>query len=75
MPVTQSEVFPTAKTNAGGIAALVVLVLVWALKQWAHVDMPPEVAAAITGIVTYVASYLAPPKARDQVVHDWAAEE
>lgn len=64
---TQYSNVPTTKTNAGGIASLIVLVVVWAVKQWGHVDVPAEVGVALTGIIGYAASYFMPPGETDTV--------
>ena len=48
---------PQPKVVAGGIGGSVAIVLVWALGQ-AGVNMPPEVAAAVSAILGFVAAYL-----------------
>ena len=63
----QRSAAPTNKTNAAGIASFVVVIIVWAAKQWGQVDIPAEVAAAATGIIAYLAAYITPPAQRDQI--------
>lgn len=48
------------KVAASLLASWVVLLLVYAVHQWGHVDLPTEVGAALTGIVAFVAGWLAP---------------
>ena len=47
---------PSSKIQAAGAAGAVTIVLVWALAQ-AGVELPPEVASAITTIVATAAGY------------------
>ena len=48
------------KVVAGGVAGAVTVVLVWAVGTFAKVDIPAEVASAITTILSFAASYLFP---------------
>ena len=48
---------PTPKIQAAGAAGAVTTVLVWAVG-YAGVDVPPEVAAAVTTIIATGAGYL-----------------
>jgi len=52
---------PTRKVGTAGVTGALSIVLVWALGRF-HVDMPDEVAAAITLLIMFGASYLTPPK-------------
>jgi len=45
------------KVKAGGIAGAVTVVLAYVAAQFG-VDVPPEVAAALTAILTFLAGYL-----------------
>lgn len=49
---------PQPKVVAGGLAGAVTVLVVWGLKQFAGVDLPADAAAALTVIVSTVASYL-----------------
>jgi hypothetical protein len=48
------------KVTASGLAGAVVVVIVYSLHQWAHVDLPDVVSAALTVIVGFAGGYLAP---------------
>jgi uncharacterized membrane protein YfcA len=48
------------KVAASLLASWVTILIVYALHQWAHVDLPAEVGAAITGVVAFAAGWLAP---------------
>lgn len=48
---------PQPKVAAAGIAGSVSLILVWAAGL-AGLDVPPEVAAAFTAILSFAAGYL-----------------
>lgn len=45
------------KTKAAGVAGAVTLVIVFVLGQLG-VEIPPDVAAAVTVILTFIAAYL-----------------
>lgn len=51
---------PTPKVIAGGIAGSVTAIIVWATRQWGHADIPPEIAVAISTVVSFLASYFMP---------------
>lgn len=48
---------PRPKVVAGGIAGAATIVVVWVLAL-AGVDMPPEVASALTVIFSFAAAYI-----------------
>lgn len=48
---------PQPKVVAGGVAGAAVIVLVWAAGQL-NVELPPEVAAALVSVTSFVASYV-----------------
>ena len=50
----------TNKLWVGGAAGSAVIVINWALKTWAKVEMPTEVAMAVSTIITLVAAHLTP---------------
>ena len=53
---------PTAKVTSSGAAGAFVLIVVWALDDYADVQIPPEVAAALTTLLSFAAGYLTKPK-------------
>ena len=65
MPRMQTNV-PSQKVTVGVLAGSLTTIIIWALKS--VVVIPGEVAAAITTVLTFAASYFFPPAARDQVV-------
>ena len=48
---------PTTKVTAGAIAGALTVILVWAVT-FAGVTVPPAVAAAVTVLLTFAASWL-----------------
>lgn len=54
------------KVAASLLAGYVTVIVVYSLHQWAHVDLPDAVSAAITGLVAFAAGWVAPnaPKAQ-----------
>lgn len=58
---------PEKKVTAAAIAGAVVTIVVWIL-QLSHIDVPPEVAAAATTLLSAVAGYLAPHTHRSDLV-------
>jgi len=46
------------KVTIGIAAGAVVTVLAWILSEAAAIDLPPEVAAAVTTIIVAVAAYV-----------------
>ena len=49
---------PSRKVNAGGITASLAVVIVWAAKEFARVEVPAEIAVAMTGILAYIVQYM-----------------
>ena len=56
-PIAQPSTAPTTKAAAGGAAGALTVLLVWILGLL-HVTVPPEVASAITVIISFNTSYL-----------------
>lgn len=56
-PITQPSMAPTTKVAAGGAAGALTVLLVWILGLL-EVTVPPEVASAITVIISFITSYL-----------------
>lgn len=59
--VTQRNAWPTNKVTAGTLAAAISVLAVWVLGIW--VDVPAEVASALTTVLGFVAAYLVPDRA------------
>lgn len=51
---------PTTKVVAGALAGALSIILTWAVKQYGHIDIPGEVGAAITTVLSAVVSYMVP---------------
>ena len=56
---------PSQKVQAVGLAAAITTIVVWALRQWAQVEMPTEVAMAVQAVIVVLVGYLTPPSQRD----------
>jgi putative flippase GtrA len=67
-PAHSPSAAPVRKVAAGGIAGAITVLLVWIASAAFRINIPPEVASAITVIVAFIVSYLVPPAARDVVV-------
>lgn len=48
------------KVAATLLGTWITVLIVYSLHQWAHVDLPDVVSAAITGLVAFAAGWLAP---------------
>jgi len=48
---------PTTKVGAGALAGAVTAILIWVVGEAASLDVPGAVGAAITTVLTFVASY------------------
>jgi len=51
---------PLDKVTYGALAAATVIILTWALREFAEIDLPAEVQSALTVMIGYVVSYLVP---------------
>jgi len=51
---------PRPKVAAAGIAGAATTILIWILNSLMGVEVPPEVAAAITTILAFLAGYFTP---------------
>jgi hypothetical protein len=56
-PITQPSMAPTTKLAAGGVAGALTVLVVWILGLL-PVPVPPEVASALTVIISFITSYL-----------------
>lgn len=48
------------KVAASLIAGYLTVIIVYSLHQWAGVDLPDTVSAAIVGLITFAAGWVAP---------------
>ena len=67
MAVEQQSLVPTQKLIVSGLAGSIVTVGVWAVKEFASIEIPAEIAAQLAVIVSFIAGYLIPPNNRDQI--------
>ena len=51
---------PNRKIGSAALAGGLSIILVWAVKQWGHVEIPPEVASGLTTVISFVTGYLVP---------------
>ena len=51
---------PLDKVTFGALAAATVIILTWALREFAGIDLPAEVQAALAVIIGCVVSYHVP---------------
>ena len=51
---------PLDKITYGALAAATVVILAWALREFAGIDLPAEVQSALAVIFGYVVSYYIP---------------
>lgn len=51
---------PTRKVGSGLLAGALTSIAVWALDQFAGVQIPAEIAAAITTVLAFAVSWLVP---------------
>ncbi len=66
--------FPVRKVAAGGAAGAITAIIVWILSAAFKINIPPEIASAITVVLSFLAGYLIPPAPGDVVVSPVAAE-
>jgi hypothetical protein len=59
---------PVRKVTAAGAAGAATAIIVWLLSAAFKVNIPPEIASAITVILAVAAGYFIPPGANDVVV-------
>lgn len=51
---------PSNKVFAGALAGALAAIIAWAAKTFGHVDMPPEIAVAVSTVLTFVTQYVVP---------------
>jgi hypothetical protein len=57
---SDGTVLPSNKTIAGAVASALGLIIVWALRTYAHQDIPDAVAGAGVSLLTLLVAYLVP---------------
>ena len=60
MQYTVASAMPIAKISASALGGAVSLLIVWALGQFAGIDVPEEAASAFTLVVMSLIGYLVP---------------
>lgn len=55
-PINQPSMAPTTKVTSGGVSGALTVLVVWILGLL-HVAVPPEVASALTVVISVVTSY------------------
>jgi hypothetical protein len=60
---------PTQKVFAGALAGALTVVIAWALREVWKIDIPGEVASAVTVILTFITSWFTPPSP-DEIVEE-----
>lgn len=58
----QPSLAPTRKVASAGGAGAIVLILVWLLETYAGADIPAEVAAAATTLISLAVAYMVSDK-------------
>jgi hypothetical protein len=61
---------PKRKVTVGAFTGAVIVVLVWALKTFAKIEVTSEVAAALTTVLSFGSSYLTPPDPNETSMTD-----
>jgi hypothetical protein len=67
MASMQSEK-PARKVWVGGLAGATIAIVVGLVRMIGGPSIPGEISAAITTVLTFLASYLVPPASDDQIV-------
>lgn len=62
-----ATLIPSRKVNAGGAVAAATVILVWAAKRFFEVDIPADIAVAISGLLTYLVQWAVPNAAEPEV--------
>ena len=64
---------PARKVAASSVGSALSVLGVWALHEFAGVEMPASVQSALVLCVTFLVGYYVPPARRDQVVAEEGA--
>lgn len=49
---------PSRKVGSAALAGGLSIIAVWAVKQWGHVEIPPEVASGFTTVLSFLTGYV-----------------
>jgi hypothetical protein len=71
MPATPTAA-PIRKVTFGVVAGAIVTIIIWAIKALGYQEPSPEVAAALTTLISFVISYMTPHAPNETVVTDEA---
>lgn len=58
--MAEPSAVPQRKVVVAGMVSAFVAILTWASKAYAGVDVPPEMAVAANGVLSFLASYFVP---------------
>lgn len=58
--VIRDSLMPTRKVGSSAIAGSLTILIVWALKDYAHIEFPSEASAAFGVIITALTGYFVP---------------
>ena len=62
---------PTRKVTLGAVTGAATAILVWVLNEFNYLpggtDIPGDIGAALTTLLTFVVSYFVPPSANDGI--------
>ena len=70
MAAKSTSSVPVRKVTAGGAAGAVTVILVFVINTYMSPakPLPPEIASAMTTVLSFVAAYLVPPATSDGAV-------
>lgn len=53
---------PTRKVAVGGAAGAIATIVVWTAKAFGDVEVPADIAVALTALITFALQYIVPDK-------------
>jgi len=62
---TQINVKPIRKVTAGAVGGAAITVVLFGIKSMLKTDIPPDVASALTVLLTFAISYMTPAADED----------
>ena len=65
---------PTNKVAAGVLAGAITAIVVWCVRQFAKIEVPAEVAMAITTVITFIVQQYVVDAEPEPVVADGEAQ-
>lgn len=54
------NLLPTPKASSAGLGGALSVIVIWVLSSIYQIEIPPEIASAITTVVAFGAAYIAP---------------